>query len=42
LNGERWNDEIEEWRVQRNVKYNVMPDVSKMSIDELKAFTWLK
>lgn len=42
LNGERWNDEIEDGKMQKKVVYNSMPDVSKMSMDELKAFTWLK
>ena len=42
INQERRNDEIEDWRVQKKFEYNTMPDVSKMSIDELKAFTWLK
>lgn len=42
LNGERWNDEIEDGKMQKKVVYNRMPDVSKMSMDELKAFTWLK
>lgn len=42
INQERWNDEIDDGKIQNKIVYNSMPDISKMSIDELKAFTWLK
>lgn len=42
INQERWNDELESSNnavIPKKVPYN-MPDISKMSMEELKAFTW--